>query len=401
MRGKVRLLFAKEMTGAFRDRRTMFLTVLFPLIFYPMVFAVMGRFSAAEQISYDDFTPAVFVVDQAVEPRLSAHLAEETAVYWMFADSVDDGLARMEAGDGQAVLRIEDAPSGGGPGLGLVATLYFDHSDQVASLAAGKVRETLGAYLEGVVRENLETLGMDYDDLTAPMTLVTEDVAGENWIGQMLLSRLLPYFMVLAILTGSMGLGGEITAGEKERGTIATLLVSQLSRTDIVLGKFLAVMTISLISALLSAVGLLIGLRFFGGDLISIATGGDAAFIIGWSTLGWMLAVLVPLAIILAALVIIVGSFARSQKEASTYLMPIYMVIVLIGLVTITGTSGFAEGRFFVPIANALYALQEILSGTLTAQHVFVTLAANSVVGGILIALAVRLFKRESVLFRS
>ncbi len=401
MRGKIRLLFAKEITGAFRDRRTMFLTVLFPLIFYPMVFAVMGRFSASEQISYEDFTPAVYVVDRADEPRLTSHLAAEPAVHWLFAPGVDEAVAQMEEGEGQAVLLVERSASGGGPGLGLVATLYFDHSDQIASLAAGKVRETLGGYLEGVVRENLEVLGMDYDELTAPMTLQTVDVAGENWIGQMLLSRLLPYFMVLAILTGSMGLGGEITAGEKERGTIATLLVSQLSRTDIVIGKFLAVMTVSLISALLSAVGLLIGLRFFGGDLISIAGGGDAAFLIGWSTLGWMLAVLIPLAIILAALVIIVGSFARSQKEASTYLMPIYMVIVLIGLVTITGTSGFSEGRFFVPIANALYALQEILSGTMTAQHVLVTLAANSVVGGILIALGVRMFKRESVLFRS
>ncbi len=401
MRGKIRLLFVKEMIGALRDRRTMFLTVLFPLVFYPMVFAVMGRFSAAEQISYEDFTPAVFVVDDVQEPRLSAHLAGETAVYWMFADSVDEGLARLESGDGQAVLEIEASPSGGGPGLGFVATLYFDHSDQVASLAAGKVRETLGAYLEGVVRDNLDALGVDYDDLTAPMTLQTEDVAGENWVGQMLLSRLLPYFMILAILTGSMGLGGEITAGEKERGTIATLLVSHLSRTDIVLGKFLAVMTVSLISAFLSAVGLLIGLRFFGGDLISIAAGSDASFVIGWAALGWMLAVLIPLAIILAALVIIVGSFARSQKEASTYLMPIYMVIVLVGLVTITGTEGFAEGRFFVPIANALYSLQEILSGDFTAQHVLITLAANSVVGGVLIALAVRLFKRESVLFRS
>jgi len=401
MRGKIRLLFAKEITGAFRDRRTMFLTVLFPLIFYPMVFAVMGRFSASEQISYEDFTPAVYVVDRADEPRLTSHLAAEPAVRWLFARGVDEAVAQMEEGEGQAVLLVERSPSGGGPGLGLVATLYFDHSDQIASLAAGKVRETLGGYLEGVVRENLEVLGMDYDELTAPMTLQTEDIAGENWIGQMLLSRLLPYFMVLAILTGSMGLGGEITAGEKERGTIATLLVSQLSRTDIVLGKFFAVMTVSLISALLSAVGLLIGLRFFGGDLISITGGGDAAFLIGWSTLGWMLAVLIPLAIILAALVIIIGSFARSQKEASTYLMPIYMVIVLIGLVTITGTDGFSEGRFFVPIANALYALQEILSGTMVAQHALVTLAANSVVGGILIALGVRMFKRESVLFRS
>ena len=114
--------------------------------------------------------------------------------------------------------------------------------------------------------------GYDIDELTPPLTVRTEDVATGESLGRMILSRLLPYFMVLAILTGAMGLGAEITAGEKERSTIATLLVSQLSRTEIVLGKFLTVLTVSLTSSLLSAVGLLIGVRFFGGGLTPART---------------------------------------------------------------------------------------------------------------------------------
>ena len=206
--------------------------------------------------------------------------------------------------------------------------------------------------------------------------------------------------MVLAILTGAMGLGAEITAGEKERSTIATLLVSQLTRTEIVLGKFLTVLTVSLVSSLLSAVGLLIGVRFFGGGLSPTGAGG-AVFSLDLSAFGWMLVVLVPLAVILAALVIIVGSYARSQKEASMFLLPIYMVIVLVGMISMTGTVAFEGARYLIPVANALYALQAIILGDAALQNLLYTLIANVVSGAVLIAVAVQLFKREAVLFRS
>jgi sodium transport system permease protein len=266
-------------------------------------------------------------------------------------------------------------------------------------IAAGRVMTFLQEYLKGVLKDKLDTLGLNYDDLSQPLQVHREDVASSESVGRMVLSRLLPYFMVLAILTGAMGLGAEITAGEKERGTIATLLVSQLSRAEIVLGKFLTVLTVSLVSSLLSAVGLLLGIRLAGEGFAPL--GMEATFSLGWEALAWILVVLVPLAIILSALVVIVGSFARSQKEASTYLMPIYMVIILIGLISMTGGVRFMGTRFLIPVANALYALQEIITGDLKLSHLIYTLAANIACGVVLITAAVQVFKRESVLFRS
>ena len=287
----------------------------------------------------------------------------------------------------------------GGPGIGLDIALYYDQTDQGATIAAARVRDFLEGYLKEVMRDKLDALGFDYDELSPPLSVRVEDVSSGESVGRMILSRLLPYFMVLAILTGAMGLGAEITAGEKERGTIATLLVSQLSRTQIVLGKFLTILTVSLVSSLLSAVGLLIGVRFFGGGLAPVGT--VATFSLGLTDLGFMLVVLVPLAVILASLVVIVGSFARSQKEASTYLMPIYMVIILVGLISMTGGVSFVGTRFLIPVANAIYALQEIIEGNLQIFHLLYTLVANTLCGGLLIAASIGLFKREAVLFRS
>lgn len=393
----VRLLFFKEITGAIRDRRTLILTVFFPLIFYPLILMVMGRFTAAEQTRLEEMIPTVIVVDRANDETFRRHLRSTQTLYPLFYDDMDQGLLDLKSGIGQVVMSVDK--ESGGPGIGLNVALYYDQTDQGATIAAARVRDFLEGYLKEVIRDKLDALGFDYDELSPPLSVRVEDVSSGESVGRMILSRLLPYFMVLAILTGAMGLGAEITAGEKERGTIATLLVSQLSRTQIVLGKFLTILTVSLVSSLLSAVGLLIGVRFFGGGLAPVGT--VVTFSLGLTDLGFMLVVLVPLAVILASLVVIVGSFARSQKEASTYLMPIYMVIILVGLISMTGGVSFAGTRFLIPVANAIYALQEIIEGNLQISHLLYTLVANTLCGGLLIAASIGLFKREAVLFRS
>jgi len=393
----IRLLFFKEITGAIRDRRTLILTVFFPLIFYPLILMVMGRFTAAEQTRLEEMIPTVIVVDKAADETFLRHLRSTQTLYPLFYDDVDQGLLDLKSGIGQVVMSVDK--ESGGPGIGLDIALYYDQTDQGATIAAARVRDFLEGYLKEVMRDKLDALGFDYDELSPPLSVRVEDVSSGESVGRMILSRLLPYFMVLAILTGAMGLGAEITAGEKERGTIATLLVSQLSRTQIVLGKFLTILTVSLVSSLLSAVGLLIGVRFFGGGLAPVGT--VATFSLGLTDLGFMLVVLVPLAVILASLVVIVGSFARSQKEASTYLMPIYMVIILVGLISMTGGVSFVGTRFLIPVANAIYALQEIIEGNLPIFHLLYTLVANTLCGGLLIAASIGLFKREAVLFRS
>ncbi len=395
----VRLLFAKELHGAIRDRRTFFLTVIFPLVFYPMVISVMSRFGEAERVRVETLVPTVLVVDTSGDPTFARELAGTRDFHVRPYLDRNRALDALRHDVGHIVMEVSKQT--GGEGLGLTVTLHYDQTSQFSAIAAAGVRRFLEGYLKGVVSAKLEALGYEYNDLSPPLTLKMADVASGESFGRAFLSRLLPYFMVLAVLAGAMGLGAEITAGEKERSTIATLLVSHLSRTEIVLGKFLTVLTVSLASCLLSAFGLLIGVRAFGGGLTPSSLPTSAVFRIDAAAFGWMLAVLVPLAVILAALVVIVGTYARSQKEASTYLLPIYMVIVLVGMVSMTGTATFRGAQFLIPIANALYVLQSIIVGDVVLGDILLTLGANVVCGAILIALAIQLFKREAVLFRS
>jgi len=399
MWNNIRLLFSKELLGAVRDRRTLILTVVFPLIFYPLILSVMGRFTETERIRLETLTPIILVVDEAGDDPFREAWTQDRTMLWREVENEHVGIEALRSKDGYLLLVARK--ESGGEGVGLEIVLHFDQADQLGALAADAVRLFLESYLKDVVSDKLTALGYNYEDLSPPITVQTADVATGESVGRMILSRLLPYFMVLAILTGAMGLGAEITAGEKERSTIATLLVSQLTRTEIVLGKFFTVLTVSLISSLLSAVGLLIGVRFFGAGLTPAGMSSTAIFQLDLAAFGWILVVLIPLAVILAALVIIVGTFARSQKEASTYLLPIYMIIVLVGMMSMTGGVSFEGVRFLIPVANALYSLQDIIVGDVVFRNLLYTLIANVASGAILIAAAVRLFKREAVLFRS
>jgi sodium transport system permease protein len=397
MARNVRLLFFKELLGAVRDRRTLVLVVAFPLVFYPLVLAVMGRFAASEAPRWDAIAPSVAVVVRFEDPLLRQALLTATGLRFVATEDVAAARLQLDADTVDAVWVIDTVT----PSMGLDSTLYYDRSDAAAAIAAERVRAVAASYDAAVARAAVDSRQGDRPGGSLA-GITTVHVGSAVPVARMLLSRLLPYFLVLAILTGAMSFGAEITAGEKERGTIATLLVSQLSRTQIVLGKFLGVLTVSLVSSLLSAIGLMMGLRLFGSGLFpSEPSGGLLSYGLGAPQLAGTLVVLVPLAVVIAALVIIVGSFARSQKEASTYLIPVYMVVVLVGLASMAGGASLSGVRHWIPVANALFALQDVILGEVRALELLYTLAANAVVGVALVAASVRLFRREAILFRS
>lgn len=379
------LLFLKEMRQAVRDRRTVFITVVFPLAFYPLLFGLMGNLVRQEGARLADFTPHVLVVGE--ENGLVQALTGSTDLSVRPAPNLAAGREAVQQGMAHAFVEVRRVPERGE--LGYAITLHVDGSRPEAQVAVTKVKAFLQAYFQRVVISRLGDLGVDPQMLEPPFSIAIADIAGEDAPGNTILIRMLPYFLILSILSGAMGFGAEITAGEKERGTLATLLVSRLTRAEIVLGKFMAVLAVSLTTTLLSAIGLILGIQSFAGP------GGIPA-----QAAAWTVALLLPLAMALSALVLIVGSFARNQKEANAYLLPLVMLVVLIGVSTMIGTTDPRGAELAIPIAGPMAALGRALAGTLTGADVGWASLSSAALAALLIALAVRLFRSEGVLFR-
>jgi len=381
------LLFRKEMLQAVRDRRTVFMTVAFPLIFYPLLFGVVGSFVEREQARLATLVPRLVVVSEGGDELVQA-LIEAPGFSVLLAGDLEQGRAALEEGAGEVLLFVRRVPARGE--LGYALTLYYDTTDQEAQVGAAKLKAFLSEYFQRLARERLAAMGMDPEELSPPFTLKEVDLGGKEGLARVLLSQLLPYFLVLSILSGAMGLGAEITAGEKERGTLATLLSSRLSREEIVLGKFMAVLAVSLITAVISAVGLMLGIRSFGAQLGGVPV----------TSVAWVLVLLIPLAMDLSAVVIIVGSFARTQKEASAYLLPVTMLVIVLGISTTMGGGELSGAKLAIPIAGPMAAIKRALVGGLAVREVVWALLSSLVLAGLLLWLAVRLFRSEKVLFR-
>ncbi len=382
------LLFKKEILAALRDRRTAILVIVFPLIFYPAMLGLIFNFTS-QNVSTGGATVSRVIYHNQEDSEVLANFFErDEEIVTSFYEDEAEATQAFEEGDGDVLLKAkEKQPSG------LNVNISYRKFDQNSEIGLSRTKRVLEDYLQKTLEQKLGSMGISYEEITPPMEIeVNEEGSAAAVIGQEVLKMMLPYFVILSIITAAMGLGAEITAGEKEKRTISTLLVSRLSREEIVLGKFLAVFLVASIAAIFSVVGLIYGLGIFGITLpLSNLT--PAVF-------GSILLTMLPLVAILSALVISIGSFARTQKEANVYQTPVLMLVVLTGILSMTGGISLGNMAYFIPLLNSLETFKELIAGTTNLFHIGATFLTTVPLAALLVFLAIGLFKREDILFR-
>lgn len=381
------LLFKKELLTAIRDRRTAILVLVFPLIFYPTMLGVIFHFTTQNVTGDTETISRIVYVNRDETPELARYFEEndDLAVkYYQKVAAAEEGFSQF--GDVLLVAR-QKKPSG------LDVTVRYDRFNQTSEIALSRTQQVLESYLTATLKQKLSSMGIDYEEISQPMTISVEPTESkEDSLGQQMLKMMLPYFVILSIITAAMGLGAEITAGEKEKKTISTLLVSTLSRRDIVLGKFATVFTVGTVAGVSSVIGLIYGLRLFGLSL--------PLHNLTPTVFGGILAVILPLIGILSALVISIGSFSRTQKEANIYQTPVLMVVVLTGILSMSGGINFQNYAYFIPLLNSLETFKELIGGAINPIHIGANFLTNTPIAILLIYVSIGLFKRENILFR-
>jgi sodium transport system permease protein len=381
-------LFKKEILAGLRDRRTAILVLVFPLIFYPTMLGLIFHFTS-QNVS-DGGTSVSRVVYQNREDSevLAEFFTRNEDIATTFYENEAEATAAFEEGRGDVLILVEKKqPSG------VKVDISYHQFDQDSEIALSRTRGVLEDYLQKTLEQKLGSMGISYEEITPPMEInVNETGSAATAIGEEVLKMMLPYFVILSIITAAMGLGAEITAGEKEKKTISTLLVSRLSREEIVLGKFLTVFMVATVAAVFSVVGLVYGLGLFGIALpLSNLTPG---------VFGSILLTMLPLVAVLSALVISIGSFARTQKEANVYQTPVLMLVVLTGILSMTGGIDLGNFAYFIPLLNSLETFKELIVGNVNLFHIGATFLTTVPLAGLLVYLAIGLFKREDILFR-
>lgn len=393
------LIYLKEIQGAIRDRRTMITMIVVPLIFYPLLFLSIGYFSVIGQQNSESQPSLISIIGAENAPQFITLLEQDKNINIV---TLEENRVK-ELMEGEIYLTIQipesvetdylennkaDQPS---------IIIEYDSTAQHSLVARKRVLALVDEYRKNIVRMRLEKLGLG-SDFIEPFQERSLDLAPEDKKAGFILGLILPYLIIILIFVGAMHSAVDITAGEKERGTLATLLVSQLNRLEIVLGKYFTVMTISAISMFLGLIGL--GIAF----LLPAYIFGEVSMMgVHYSASLFFLffLILIPLVSLASALLILVGIFARNTKEASTYITPIYMSAIFLAMVSLNQGIELAKPLFLVPILNNSFVFKELLLGTVNGTHIMCTVISNMVIALFALRAATGMFQKENVLFRS
>ncbi|OJW14405.1 MAG: sodium ABC transporter permease [Planctomycetales bacterium 71-10] len=421
----VLLIFRREGMDQLRDRRTLFMVVVFPILLYPIIGAGVLQFAAALQ----EKPRRVVVVGAERLPKEPALLAPEGEG---FNPSLFDSPAeaarltverradagewanpafREEAvrdGDASAVMVIPaDLPEQFAARADVAIPIHYRSVDETSKITYLRLREALDRWKAGIVEERRKGDKLP-EGYARPIEVRGLDAATTQEIGGSVWGRIFPFLLVLMSLTGAFYPAVDLCAGEKERGTMETLLISPAGRAEIVVGKFLAVLAASVTTAVLN----LVSMGVTGLQLARRATamgGGDpareAAAALAPPTLQsalWMVVLLIPLAAFFSAICLAVAAMARSMKEGQYYMTPLYLVCL--PLIFLTMAPGIELNAFYslVPVTGVALLLRALIVGDyLTAFRFFVPVLLPTVVyAWLALRWAVDQFSDENVLFR-
>jgi sodium transport system permease protein len=400
------IVYAKELRDMLRDRRTLMSMIIVPTLLMPglMMTTVVLATKLAQKAR--STAPAVMIVggDDSPQLRHAIVTSDKVKVVPTTADwrqkIIDKGV--------QAAIEI---PSGFDASLStneLAEIRIYDYTGELRSAnGVSQLREILNRYRDEFVAARLKERSLP-KTLIEPFRVAAENVAPPARVGGNLFGGIVPYFFLLLSFTGAMYPALDLTAGEKERGTMETILCSPVARLDLVLGKFLMVLTASLATVLCSVASTLVTMMVIGsatGIHGAMASGANApaAVVLGVDPLGLVGVVFMvaPMAVLFAAVQFSLALFAKSFKEAQSYVSPLVIVIILPAVIGMLPGVELNGKLALVPILNVSLVSKELVSGIWHWQWIAMIFGSTCLYAAVALGFAVRMFNREDVIFRA
>lgn len=279
-----------------------------------------------------------------------------------------------------------------------ISIRYLETSDR-STMALKGLKRIFNSMGKQIITERIAAHNLP-EGFASPIEIKPERLPGPGILVK-LMSQFLPYMILIFSFLGALYPAIDLGAGEKERGTLETLLVAPVSRLSIVMGKFGVVLTAALVSSLLATVSLAISLQ--AGFLSDLSVLSGEAFSFSAAEAITAIIMIIPISCIFSALLLALSIFAKSFKEGQAYASPLQMVIILPALVSILPGVKLDWMTASIPIVNVSLALKEIFTGNLDQHwpHMALIFASTAIVAGALLWFAAWWFRREQVLFRS
>jgi|TARA_B110000967_G_scaffold120232_1_gene122896 sodium transport system permease protein len=395
---RVRAIAKKEVVEFTRDWRTIIAIIVIPLLMFPLLFILFPVLLESETAELDALELSIVIQTDGLPDNLAENISLSSMDYTIellpnLTSLSEPGkdLERVRNSSTDAVLRFESNDDVWG-----YAILHLSTSER-SNEARNRLLSTLSEWESSEIRERIELGGMDVNTTLDPLRwdgeISSGDVATSGEQSGMILSMFIP--LVLAIWTYSSAIQPSIdmTAGERERGTLEALLCLPCTRMELLFGKWLAVATITGVGVLLQIFGLLFAIGYLA----------SSSSFIGVPQLSVISIALIVLSIMLFAIMVVAFELAlamrsHSVKEAGSILAPALMLILFPALFTqVINLDGIEGFWFAIPVVNILLALRELLMNRVITEHVLIWGFSSIVYATLAAYYASRQFNREDI----
>jgi sodium transport system permease protein len=388
---RIYAVVSKELRETIRDKRSLLSMLVLPVFIFPIAF--LGLILLGERgldFSADrEFTFGVTNITSA--PELVKFLAREDDIRVFELSNFHMAIRRGLIDVGLVVPPgfSDDIKLGNSTSI----SIMFDNSKAPSVEAYERAAELIAGYEETVIGERLIRLNLS-PSVASPFETTSIDITLPREREGVSARLVLPYVIILLALMGAMYPAVDMTAGEKERRTIESLLASNAKREEIALGKWLAVSASSLVTSIISVVSL--STTFYLANVLS-ESGRQVGLVLDWFNMILAILMLVPLILAISSGLLCVCLFAKSYKEAHTYVTPALLLIILPAAVAIVPGTSLTLGATLTPVVNVSLAMKETLMGRYDFVRLGVVFLAMSFYAVIVTFLAVRLFRREDL----
>ncbi len=403
-------VYFKELKDSLRDRRTLLSTIIIPTLVMPLLFFSFGAVMLKIDQQARAETPTVMVLGGEDSPGILARLQKDARI--RVVPTVADWKQRISDKKVRAAVMIPVGFEAGlKSGASATVTIYNYSGESKSRLGVEQVERIFRELSAATVEARLGERGVPVA-LTKPFDITRSNVAPPEKVGGNIVGGFIPYIIIILCFTGAMYPAMDLTAGEKERGTMETLLCSPVARGDIVVGKFLMVLTASISTMVLSLVSMaltfVLGGSYFASKVASAKGAAAAAaqgsgMIPSIDPLGIVGAfgMILPVAVLFSAVIFTVALFAKSYKEAQSYVAPMIFVVLLPAMIGIAPGIELNLQLSLVPILNLSLVCKEMLSGVWHWNYIAIIFGSSCVYAAVALRLAVRMFNREDVIFRA
>ena len=401
-----KVILSKELKRVFGDKKMVFSLFILPIILIAGIYGIMFFLTGKEKSSINEHISEVYVQNmpdnfselmtghtdckiniipagESVEPYKDGLLDGTYDLVVVFPENFYENFKNADAGSALPDIKTFYNPSENNSGEARTrfTGTYLEEYKQI--LLSERFGSLDYAMVFSVDADNPDMIVQDKDKATGKI-----------------LGSIIPYLITILIFAGAMGLGVDTIAGEKERGTIANLLISPIKRVDIIMGKIVSLAIVSILSAAVYVIS------FIGSAVVLSGMGGMGEMFIGLS-LNFTTVQIIQFVVLLLGLVLLyvgiigfVSLLAKNVKEAQSFIMPVYIIVMFAGMITMY-SGDVTSGSYMIPVYNTSVAFKGIFERTITMNQYLTSTIITYAFAGVMVWLMARAMNSEKIMLNA